>query len=94
LHVVIPRASYGTYQSFLRQCGRQVSGQGPRPTNPTQSLDYTNSAMILIFAQEGNTEHLVQCFGGCKVLGFFSVRLTALVLVLGNLGRINAIDAN
>jgi hypothetical protein len=50
--------------------------------------------MILIFAQKGNTQHLMQCFGGCKVLGFFSIRLTALVLVLRNFGRIDAVDAD
>jgi hypothetical protein len=50
--------------------------------------------MILVFAQKGNPEHLMQCLGGGKVLGFFSVRLTALVLVLGNFGRIDAVDAN
>jgi hypothetical protein len=50
--------------------------------------------MILIFAQKGNTEHLVQCFSGGKVLGFFTVRLTALALVLGNFGRIDSVYSN
>jgi hypothetical protein len=36
----------------------------------------------------------VQCSSGCKILGFFSIRLTALALALGNFGRIDAIDAD
>jgi hypothetical protein len=50
--------------------------------------------MILIFAQKGNPEHLVQCFGSGKVRRFVSVRLTLLVLVLGNFGRIDAVNAD
>jgi hypothetical protein len=36
----------------------------------------------------------VQCFSCGKVFGFVSVRLTALALVLGNFGRIDAVNAN
>jgi hypothetical protein len=36
----------------------------------------------------------VQCFGGCKVRGLISIRLTFLVLILGNFGRIDAVDAD
>jgi hypothetical protein len=36
----------------------------------------------------------VQCFGSCKNGRFISVRLTLLVFVLGNFGRIDAVDTD
>jgi hypothetical protein len=50
--------------------------------------------MVLIFAQKGNAEHLMQRLRSRKVLGFITVWLTALVLVFGNFGRIDAVNAN